>query len=67
MSMSKPKEDLNNHFIVTWHRLEQFPYAGVILAGDANNLHWQKILDHDKSLKQMVKDPTRGDSILTLS
>ena len=61
----KTKEDLINHIIETWHKLKmQFPSAGVILAGDANHLQWDKIVKHDKSLKQIVKDPTRGDKIL---
>ena len=51
--------------IQTWHTLKlKHPSAGVIYAGDANELDWQLILNHDKNLRQIVLDPTRGKNIL---
>ena len=40
------------------------PSAGMIIAGDANSLDWKVITDQDKSLHQIVTEPTRGDKIL---
>ena len=47
--------------IQTWHKLKlKYVRAGVVFGGDANDLEWESILKHDKSLRQIVKDPTRG-------
>ena len=43
-----------------------FPKAGILISGDRNDLRIDRLLSVDKSLKQLVKNPTRGPNILTV-
>ena len=62
---SKKKTKLIDHLSLTLQDLLlEHPGAGVIFAGDRNDLSVGRLLGIDPSLRQVVKDPTHGSKIL---
>ena len=61
----KENQDLVDHILETLNfQLSVDPEITILLSGDANDLDFQQILNSDKSLRQIVKVPTRGDKTL---
>ena len=64
---SKKKTALIEHMTLTVQSLlSVYPKAGILISGDRNDLRIDRLLSVDKSLKQLVKNPTRGPNILTV-
>ena len=62
---SKKKTALVEHMMLTLQLLRsEHTNAGVIIAGDRNDLKIEKLMNIDTSLKQIVKSPTRGPNLL---
>ena len=44
------RDQLIDHIVLTWQDLKmKIPKAGIVAAGDANELEWDKIIQHDDS------------------
>ena len=64
---SKKKTILIDHIALTLNMLRsEHPHAGVILAGDRNDLKLENLCGVDTSLKQIVRKATRGPIILDI-
>ena len=62
---SKKNSALLNHLTTTLQSLlTTHPNAGVVISGDRNSIDIHSLLRIDPSLRQMVKNPTRGLKIL---
>ena len=58
---SHKKNALIDHLTSTLQTLlTEYPSAGVLVAGDRNDLDDDKLLSIDKSVRQIVNQPTRG-------
>ena len=62
---SKLRSTLVDHISLTLqHLLSTHPNAGIVISGDRNSLDIPTLLNIDPSLRQMVKQPTKGFKIL---
>ena len=65
---SKKKSALIEHMTLTVQSLLNiYPKTGILISGDGNDLKIDKLLSVDKSLKQLVTNPTRGQNKLGLN
>ena len=53
------KEHKGSQTLLTIH-----PNAGIVISGDRNSIDIQSLLNIEPTLRQMVKNPTRGAKIL---
>ena len=62
---SKKNSVLLSHLTTTLQSLlTTYPGAGIVISGDRNSIDIQSLLGIEPSLRQMVKNPTRGPKIL---
>ena len=62
---SRKNRTLLEHITHTVQELRStYPQAGVIISGDRNNIDMGALLQIDSSLRQVVKNPTRGYNFL---